>query len=454
MRERLEAALRGVDADYCEIRVEDATSTHIGYRTRELESIGTTRALGGSVRAVVNGGWGFVSFNELDGLEEKVAMAVRQARLAAQEETALAPAEPVVEIVKAEVAVDPATVSLSEKKALMDEYVEAALSVSDKIQTAQIYYSDSKRKVRFVSSAGSYIEQERMLVRIGGVISARKGGEIQTGRTSRASTKDFDAVRGLHEDFAAAARQAVDLLGAQPARSGEFVVVMDPSLAGVFIHEAFGHLSEADHVHENPRMRELLELGNEFGPSILNVVDSAAEPGLSGSYKYDSEGVRSRKNYLIQEGRLTGRLHSRETAGMMGEEPTGNARAISYRYPPIVRMTNTSIEAGETSFEEMIADVDEGVYAVNWLGGQTAMEMFTFRAMEGFMIRKGKIAERLRGVTLTGNVFETLKAVDAVGDDFRWDPGGGGCGKAGQSPLPVGNGAPHVRLARCVIGGV
>ncbi len=453
MQEQLEAALRGVVADYCEIRVEDATSTHIGYRMRELESIGTTRALGGNVRAVVRGGWGFVSFNELDGLEEKVAMAVRQARLAAQDETALAPAEPVVEIVPAEVTVDAATVSLSEKKALMDEYVEAALTVSDKIQTSQIYYSDARRTVRFVSSAGSYIEQDRMIVRAGGIISAREGGEIQTGRTSRSSTKDFDAVRGLHEEFAGAARQAVDLLEAEPARSGEFVVVMDPSLAGVFIHEAFGHLSEADHVDENPHLRELLEMGKEFGPPILNVTDSAAEPGLSGSYRYDSEGVASRKNYLIREGRLSGRLHSRETAGRMGEEPTGNARAISYRYPPIVRMTNTAIEAGETSFEEMIADVDEGVYAVNWLGGQTAMEMFTFRAMDGFMIRKGKLAERLRGVTLTGNVFETLKAVDAVGNDFQWDAGGGGCGKAGQSPLPVGNGAPHVRLARCVIGG-
>ena len=454
MRERLEAALRDLDVDYCEIRVEDSTSTHIGYRMRELESIGSTAALGGNIRAAVNGGWGFVSFNELDGLEEKVSLAVRQARLAAQDETRLAPVEPVVESVPADVVRNPADVSLADKKALMDEYVEAALSVSGKIQTSSIYYSDSFQNVRFANSIGSYIEQDRMLVRAGGSISARDGGEIQTGRTSRSSTSDFDAIQGLHEQFAGAGRRAVELLDASPARSGEFTVVMDPSLAGVFIHEAFGHLSEADHVHENPHLLELLELGKEFGPPILNVVDSAAEPGLSGSYKYDAEGVASRKNYLIREGRLVGRLHSRETAGKMGEEPTGNARAISYRYPPIVRMTNTSIEPGDTSFEDMIADIDEGIYAVNWLGGQTAMEMFTFRAMEGFMIRNGKIAERLRGVTLTGNVFETLRAIDAVGDDFRWDPGGGNCGKGGQSGLPVGNGAPHLRLSRCVIGGV
>ncbi len=105
-------------------------------------------------------------------------------------------------------------------------------------------------------------------------------------------------------------------------------------------------------------------------------------------------------------GVLVGRLHSRETAGKMGEKPTGNARAINYRFRPIVRMSNTYIENGDTSFEEMISDIDEGIYAIEAYGGETTMEMFTFSAMEAFMIRKGKIAERVRNVVLTGNVFE------------------------------------------------
>ncbi|MCY4107607.1 MAG: metallopeptidase TldD-related protein, partial [Chloroflexi bacterium] len=116
--------------------------------------------------------------------------------------------------------------------------------------------------------------------------------------------------------------------------------------------------------------------------------------------------------------------------------------------------TNTSNEAGEPSFEDLRGDVADGVYVVNWLGGQTAMEMFTFRAMEAYAIRNGRLAEPLRGVTLTGNVFETLKNIDAVADDFMWDPGGGGCGKGGQAPLAVGAGSPHIRVAKCVIGGV
>jgi TldD protein len=138
----------------------------------------------------------------------------------------------------------------------------------------------------------------------------------------------------------------------------------------------------------------------------------------------------------------------------MGERPTGNARAISYRFRPIVRMTNTYIENGEMSFEEMISDIDEGIYAIDAYGGTTAMEMFTFSAMEAFMIRKGRIAERVRNVVLTGNVFETLMHIDAVGNDLHISDGGtGGCGKGQQYPLPVSDGSPHIRIRNVVVGG-
>ena len=136
----------------------------------------------------------------------------------------------------------------------------------------------------------------------------------------------------------------------------------------------------------------------------------------------------------------------------MEEDPTGNARAISYRYPPIVRMTNTFIEPKDVPFDEMIGDIKEGVYVRNWYGGMTSMEMFTFSAGEAFMIRNGRVAELLRPVVLTGNVFATLENIDAIGNDLRMNQGGG-CGKGGQSPLPVSNGSPHIRIRNCLVGG-
>jgi TldD protein len=248
------------------------------------------------------------------------------------------------------------------------------------------------------------------------------------------------------------ARHAVELLTAPQVKGGEYTVVLDPVLAGVFVHEAFGHLSESDFVYENERMKEIMVLGKQFGAPLLNIVDSAAEPGLRGSFKYDDEGVRAVKTYLIKEGKLVGRLHSRETAAKMNEKPTGNARAITYRFPPIVRMTNTYIVPGTATFDEIIADTKDGIYVKNWYGGMTSMEMFTFSAGEAYMIRNGKIAEAVRPVMLTGNVFSTLQNIDAIGNDLDMNQGGG-CGKGGQSPLAVSNGSPHIRIRHCLIGG-
>jgi TldD protein len=136
----------------------------------------------------------------------------------------------------------------------------------------------------------------------------------------------------------------------------------------------------------------------------------------------------------------------------MGEMLTGNARALNYRFPPIVRMTNTFIEPGSISFEDMLGDIKEGIYVKDWYGGTTSLEMFTFSAAEAYMIRSGKVAELLRPVVLSGNVFATLGNIDAIGNELAMNQGGG-CGKGGQSPLPVSNGSPHIRIRRCLVGG-
>src|SRR5438093_4873265 len=198
-------------------------------------------------------------------------------------------------------------------------------------------------------------------------------------------------------------------------------------------------------------MKEIMVRAKQFGQRHLNIVDGAGVPGLRGSFRSDDEGVLAHKTDLIREGILVGRLHSRETAGKMGEKVTGNARALDYRFPPIVRMTNTFIEPGQISFEDIISGIEEGVYARNWFGGTTSMVMFSFSAGEAYMIRNGKMAELLRPVKLTGNLFATLMNIDALGNDMDFNQGGG-CGKGGQLPLPVSNGSPHIRIRDVVVG--
>ncbi|MEA3442451.1 MAG: TldD/PmbA family protein [Chloroflexota bacterium] len=451
VRDQISDVLKGHNADYVEIRFEESQATHLAYRGERLEEIGRTRNSGGNVRALVKGSWGFVSFDCLEKLKDEVALAVEEARLANGEEFKFLPAGPVLDTVRVVSPKDAASVSLATKKQLLDEYDDIILS-SPKIQSSNVTYRDITRKVVFANSEGSYIEQAKPDLTLRLAAIARDNNEIQQAGFSLGSRGDFCAVEGLQKQVKGIARRAAALLTAPQAKGGEYTIILDPILAGVFAHEAFGHLSEADFVYQNEQMRKIMVLGRRFGGKQLNIVDDATISNLRGSYKYDDEGTPSSKNYLIQEGVLVGRLHSRETAGRMGEKATGNARALSYLFPPIVRMSNTFIESGHSSFEEMLGEIKEGIYVKDWYGGTTSLEMFTFSAGEAYMIRNGKLAELLRPVVLSGNVFVTLKNIDAIGGDLRMNQGGG-CGKGGQSPLPVSNGSPHIRIRRCVVGG-
>ena len=443
--------IKRYNADYLEAHLEQREASHITYRGRVLESVGRTTSLGGNVRALVKGGWGFVSFNDFSDLPGKVELVVKQAQFAGTGESQLAKVETVVDVVPGDADKSPVVIPLAEKKRLLDNYNDIIWH-TPKIQTSTIGYADSYKKSVFLSSLGSYIEQERsdVMLRLSAV--AVDGSDVQQVGLSLGSRGDFSQMQNLHRQIAEMAQHTVQLLSAPQVKGGEYTVVLDPILAGVFIHEAFGHLSESDFVYENERLREIMTLGKQFGSTALNVIDGAAVPGLRGSYKYDDEGVPATETYLIQEGKLVGRLHSRETAAKMGEKPTGNARAINYHYPPIVRMTNTYIVPGSVSFDDIIGDIQEGVYAKNWYGGMTSMEMFTFSAGEAYMIRNGKLAEMLRPVVLTGNVFTTLNNIDAIGNDLEMNQGGG-CGKREQMPLPVANGSPHIRIRHCLVGG-
>ena len=343
-------------------------------------------------------------------------------------------------------------VPLADKQALVEAYNQILLGHSDRIVDTQSRYDDRFSRVFFANSEGTFIEEERPMVTLRFMAVARDGDNVQTGLEGRSGQRGFDFVQGCQDLAETAAQRAVDLLQAETVIGGRYPVVLNRRLAGVFIHEAFGHLSESDFVYENPKAQEMMVLGRRFGRDILTVFDDGSVAGLRGTHRYDDEGAPTGRADLIRDGILVGRLHSRETAQKMGEQPTGNARATGYRYPPIVRVTNTAIERGETSFEDLIRDIELGVYACDMYGGQTALENFSFSSAYAYMIRDGQIAEMVKDVILAGNLFTTLMNIDAVGDDFEWSESGGSCGK-GQGGLPVTFGAPHIRIQDVVIGG-
>lgn len=452
MKDKLGELCASLPADYADVRIHEGTSTNIHYSGRELEDIGERTHRGGCVRVLKDGGWGFATFNDLDELDRYARLAVQQAELVGGKKFPLAPVEPVERTYRTQVTTDPADVPLEDKQRMCHRYNRIILD-SPRVQTSTVVYRDSRGTSLFASSEGGFIEQQYVFC--GALVGAIAvdGTNIQRAFESNGDLRGFGKVSTMEPDCEKAVRRAVDSLDAHPVEAGVYTVIVDPKLCGVFVHEAFGHLSESDFLYENPRLQEIMQLGRRFGPDFLNIVDDGSLEGEAGFIAFDSEGVPGSRTPLIRDGVLTGRLHNRETAAKMGEEPTGNARAISYRHAPIVRMTNTFMEPGETPFEQMLAETDDGLYCVGMLGGQTNMEMFTFSAEEAYRIRNGRVAEKVRDVVLTGNVFQTLQNIDRIGDDFRMHGGLGGCGKGGQSPLRVGDGGPHCRIRDVVIGG-
>ncbi|MBE9135822.1 TldD/PmbA family protein [Nodosilinea sp. LEGE 07088] len=439
--------------DYLAIRLEQSEGTDIFLRGGRAETLSEAIAIGGHVRACYRGGWGFASFNDLESLLPSVEAAVAAARLVGDDETLLAPVE-AVQITRQLplVGTDPRHVSLARKKALCSHYADILQSVDSRIATTSIGYTDVAQRVLLATSEGTLVDQAWSDMEMRFAATARNGDTVQTGRETTGSRKAYEDLENLDAQVMGAAQRAVSALDLPSVRGATYEVVIDPILTGLFVHEAFGHLSEADMAYENPDLLESMSMGRRFGPDNLQIFDGAAPQGHRGSYFYDDEGTPATTTQLIRDGVLVGRLHSRETAGKLGEQPTGNARCLNYHYSPLVRMTNTWIERGTTPVDDLFADIQEGVYARNWLEGMTNGEMFTFTAGEAWMIRNGRLAEPVRDVTLSGNVFRTLADIVALGDDFYWDESGG-CGKGGQNGLPVGCGGPSLRIRNVVVGG-
>jgi len=438
--------------DYLEIRFEEIQFSSISLKDKNISNISKVTDGGFAIRAAYKGGWGFVSCQEFDVLENKIEAVIKYARLVGKSKTYLAQVSPVKTEILSNIDKDPRLVPLKDKVDILKNYNDIILGYGKGITNSSVVYSDSFIKKYFINSEGSEIYTEQMDIAIALTPIAVKDGRIESKSIAKGSSNKFGIIYSLEDEVKEACDITVKLLKAEKVKGGKYTVILNPNLAGVFVHEAFGHMSEADSIYENERLQEILKLGRRFGKKILSIYDTGLSVGSRGYVPYDDEGVKGEKTYLIREGVLVGRLHSRETAGRLGEKPTGNARALSYKFPPICRMRNTCIEKGTVKFKDLIGDIKEGIYAIDSHGGSGG-EQFTFTAAYGRMIRNGKLEEIVRDVKLTGNLFVTLKNIDAIGNDFELSDAGGGCGKGQQFPLPVSFSAPSIRINNVTVGG-
>ncbi len=434
--------------DYADIRVNDSQNTSITMKDGKIQEIRSGSDFGTSIRILKGGAWGSAFTTDLTKMDEMIETALKLSG-ALKSDVQLAEVQPQVDNVKLKAKIRPTYVSIEEKKELMTEANQAA--TIPKVVSTTVSYVDAEGRNVFLSTEGASITTEES--RVGLFLNAVASSEniIQFGHTSTGGARGFEVLKSedIEKFGRKAAEKAVRLLDANSPPSGRFPVVMDGELSGVFIHEALGHASEADLILQNDSILKG-KMGTQIGSSLVTIVDDASMDAF-GYYPYDAEGVKTSKNVLVKNGKLVSLLSSRETASKLGISSSGNARS-KVGDQPIVRMSNTYLKPGDLEFEELIEDMDDGIYLKGSRGGQvdTGKGIFQFNAAESFRIENGEIKEPLRDVSLSGNILEILNHVNGLGKDFKMSVGF--CGKAGQA-APVGDGGPHVRVSEATVGG-
>jgi len=463
MRELLEwlrdqALARGVQ--FADARYVVRSGAGITVQDGRADSLGSGYGEGVGVRVLFNGAWGFGSANWPDReraatcLEQALQMA-KEAAAHASQEAVVAQVEPVRAEAATSVAVPPASVPLERKVALISGLEGAARArAGDKVANTVFSYSEGSFKETICNTFGTLVTQTATRVMVSGMVVAADGQTRQVARERKGALAGFELAESIStEAFAlAAADRALALLAAKRAPAGVFPVVMDPTFTGLFVHEALGHNAEADIVLEGGSIIEG-KMGQKIGAECVTIVDDGTVPGSWGSYAYDSEGTPSQRRVIVEKGMLKGYMHSLETAGRMGVAPNGSARADGYGSVPIVRMSNTYIEPGAISFEDLIADIEVGVLLCGGEWGYVFCErgQFTGHAGEAFMIRDGQVAERVRDVSISGMTLQTLEDMVGLSRDFVLEfPGT--CGKNGQG-APVNGGGPYLKVRQLVVGG-
>lgn len=451
---KIKKMLELVDADYADIRYEVKTETVLGFNGKDLTRVNASSADGYVLRVLYKGGFSSIAFTKPQDAGKAAATGLANAKLLSRnvkKPVHLAKAPVIVDDFHPEMEEPPASVSLEEKISLTRAYNDIPLK-NPKVVTTSIAYGEICRDKYFASTEGSEIHEDLSTVSISGLCTAKEGSLTQSALFLVGGSDGLSRLRNREDYFEDHTKFLTDMLSAKSVVGGVYNVILDQDLAGTFAHEAFGHFSEADIIEDMPELRKKMGLGEQLGSEAVNIVDDPTLPRQLGFYKYDDEGVPARRVQLMKNGILSGRLHSRRTAGAFGDEVTGHCVAEDYRYAPIVRMGTIMIEPNPAmDLEKLLARMDDGIYVCGSKGGQTSGENFTFDAGWGFEVKNGKIGRMLRDINIMGNMFTTLKNISAVGNDVRLSEFGG-CGK-GQINRRSCHGGPHVLMNGVVIGG-
>jgi TldD protein len=451
LAERVIARALSRGGEFAELYAERRASFSVSLDDRKVESAQTGIELGASVRVIAGES---TYFGHVDGIDEadldRVAGEVASA--VGRGETKPRPLKSAKPPATQRIERRPEDVAAERKAGLLKECDERARAAGEEVVQVTAGYNELRRQVQVANSDGLLSGDDRTRVRLGAQVVARSGDRVEVGSESLAGHAGFELFDSDPAQVAAeAARRALTMLEARPAPAGRMPVVVGNGFGGVLFHEATGHGLESDAVQKQASVYAG-RLGERLAGTLLTAYDDGTIAGEWGTDAIDDEGTPCQATRVIDEGELCFFLYDLTRARKDDRPSTGNGRRQSFRHLPIPRMTNTYIAPGDATPEEIIGDVERGLYAVSFAGGQVepATGDFVFGVSEGYLIENGKVAAPVRGATLIGNSLDVLERIDAIGNDLRMKSGF--CGKDGQT-VPVGTGQPTVRIAEITVGG-
>ena len=431
---------------YIDVRIEHVFKTTINYIKRELQECKEQKYSAAFVRVYDGEMWYYASTSDLYGIQAEIdalsGLAKRNPKLKASKvfKNQSTNKDEVMAFVGREVY----GVPLDDKITLLQSampYVEE----NEYIKIWSLSYLDTNTVKEFYNSKGADLKFDYQRTGFSVRFSMIDGDNKMDGYYTNPGIvfSELNSYSdGLKEEIAECQKF---LLESEPVEPGKYSVIFAPKVTGVFVHECFGHKSESDFMIGDETTRKEWELGKRVGSDDLTISESGNIVG-NGYTPYDDEGNKATMTHIIKNGILTGRLHNSDSAADLDEDVTGNSRAISFEYEPVVRMTTTYIDKGSKTYEELIAETENGIILMDLMHG-SGMSTFTIAPSYAYYINNGKIGKPVRISVVTGNVFEALSDIDGISDKVDMHSFvGGGCGKMGQWPLPVGFGGPYIRV--------
>jgi len=326
----------------------------------------------------------------------------------------------------------------------------------ERVEQVIINLSSSFDSIFVANSLGTYSFDDRPLVRFNVMVILKSGDRVERGSAGGGGRYTYPMLLDTKRPYELAdeAIRIADVnLTSEPCKAGNTTVVLGSGWPGVLLHEAVGHGLEGDFNRKKTSNFSDL-IGQKVASDLCTVIDDGTIKDRRGSLSIDDEGTPTAKNTLIENGILKGYMQDLMNAKLMDVKPTGNGRRESYAHLPMPRMTNTYMLGGTSEADEIIESVKDGIYAVNFSGGQVDITsgQFVFTASEAYKIESGKVTNAIKGMTLIGNGPDVLKKVSMVANDMKLDDGVGTCGKEGQS-VPVGVGQPTLKIDDITVGG-